>query len=93
MEETGLIKRRDYILAGLTFNNHPLGEIRVAGNNNNQYLLVMIFLSRFNRYAFISSKILFCYDTNSLHKENKYPVRNIGVRYYDERIEIFYNES
>ncbi|WGM03698.1 retroviral-like aspartic protease family protein [Arsenophonus nasoniae] len=93
MEVTGLIKRRDYILTGLKFNNHPLGEIRIAGNNNNQYLLGMNFLSRFNRYAFMPSKMLFCYDTNSLHKENQYPVRNIGVRYYNNRIEIFYNEN
>lgn len=93
MEATGLIKNQDYILKGLSFNNHPLGEIRITGNNNNQYLLGMNFLSRFSRYAFMPSKMLFCYDANSLYKDNQYPVRNIGVRYYNERIEIFYNED
>lgn len=93
MEFTGLIKENDYILTDLTFNNHPLGEIRVSENNNDQYLLGMEFLSRFNRYTFMPSKMLFCYDAKSLHKENQYPVRNIGVRYYNAHIEIFYNEN
>ena len=30
MEFTGLIKENDYKLNSLTFNNHPLGEIRVS---------------------------------------------------------------
>ncbi|MEN3263093.1 retroviral-like aspartic protease family protein [Sodalis endosymbiont of Spalangia cameroni] len=93
MEFSGLVKENDYILTDLTFNNHPLGEIRVSENNNDQYLLGMEFLSRFNRYTFMPSKMLFCYDTKSLHKENQYPVRNIGVRYYNNHIEVFYNDN
>lgn len=93
VELTGLTKSRDYIVTGLTFDNHPLGEMRVSENNNNQYLLGMEFLSRFNRYAFMTSKMLFCYDTNSLYNDNQYPVRSVGVRYYNEHIEIFYNEN
>ncbi|MFS1539765.1 MAG: retroviral-like aspartic protease family protein [Candidatus Phlomobacter fragariae] len=93
IEATGHIKNKDYILTGLTFNNHPLGEIRISENNNHQYGVGMNFLSRFNRYAFMPSKMLFCYDTTSLYKENQYPVRNIGVRYYDKHIEISYNKQ
>lgn len=67
--------------------------MRFSENNNNQYLLGLNLLSRFNRYSFMPSKMLFCYDTNSLYKENQYPVRNIGVRYHNEHIEIFYNKQ
>ncbi|ASV33088.1 hypothetical protein GWK90_07370 [Candidatus Hamiltonella defensa] len=93
VEATGLIKIRQYIITGLTFNNHPVGEMIISENNNNQYFLGMNFLSRFNQYAFMPSKMLFCYNTNSLYKEHQYPIRHIGVRYYNEHLEIFYNDK
>lgn len=92
VEATGLIQSRHYIITGLQFNGYSLGEMRFS-ENNNQYLLGLNFLSRLNRYSFMPGKMLFCYDANSLYKENQYPVRNIGVRYHNENIEIYYNKQ
>lgn len=89
----GNYESSDFILNGLTFNNMPLGELRITDNSINLYAMGLQFLSRFNRYAFIPSRMLFCYDAKSIEKQGLTPKRNLSIRYVDQGIEFFYNDS
>lgn len=82
-----------YILKGLTFNNLPLGELKVTGNNNELYAVGMDFLSRFSRYAFMPSRMMFCYDVSTLERSGLASQRSLSVRYNGQFIELYYNSD
>jgi len=88
----GLSLNQSHILHKLTFNGMPLGEINV-GESSQQFVIGMDFLSRFDRYAFIPSRMTFCYDVSSIEKKGIAPVRSISIRYINQHIEIFYNSE
>lgn len=81
------------ILSGLIYNNMTLGDINLYESKNKKYTMGMNFLSRFDRYAFIPSRMMFCYDAESINKTNTLPVRNLTTRYIDKHIELFYNND
>lgn len=80
-----------YILRGLKFSNMPLGELKVTENPNQIYAVGMDFLSRFNRYVFIPSRMMFCYDVSSIERHGLTSQRSISIRYIEQHIELFYN--
>lgn len=82
-----------YILKGLKFNNMPLGELKVSENPNQLYAVGMDFLSRFTRYAFIPSRMMFCYDVSSIERHGLISQRRISIRYSERHIELFYNSD
>jgi len=81
------------ISSGLIYNDMALGDIKLYESTNKKYTIGMDFLSRFDRYAFIPSRMMFCYDAKSINKINVSPVRNIAIRYIDKHIEFFYNND
>lgn len=82
-----------YIIKGLTFTNLPLGELKVTGNNNELYAVGMDFLSRFSRYAFMPSRMMFCYDVSTLARSGLASQRSLSVRYNGQFIELYYNSD
>ena len=93
MDGSGLKNAPLYIFQGLTFNQMPLAEVKLEINQNQQYSLGMGFLARFARYAFIPSRLMFCYDADSLERHELASVRHIKVRYNNPNIEVFYNDE
>jgi len=81
------------ILNGLKYNNMPLGDINFYENENKKYTMGTDFLSRFDRYAFIPSRMMFCYNAESINKINIPPIRHLNIRYIDKQIEFFYNND
>ena len=79
----------DYLVDNLAFNGQPLGKLKIreSGLNN----LGMGFMSRFNRYLFIPSEMVFCYDPGDLAQHDQQPQRYIGLAYLNQRIEIAYS--
>ena len=82
-----------YILKNLKFNNMPLGEIKLTESANPLYAVGMDFFSRFERYAFIPSKMMFCYDAASIERHGLASQRSISIRYANKHIELFNNEE
>lgn len=89
----GVVTENGYILKGITFAGMPLGEINVSANQNKHYAIGMDFLSRFDRYAFMPSRMMFCYDSKSIERTEIQAQRYIAIRQNDNQIEIFYNPS
>ncbi|SLM62194.1 aspartyl protease family protein [Dickeya aquatica] len=87
----GIVTENSYILKGITFAGMPLGEINVSANQNKHFAIGMDFLSRFDRYAFIPSRMMFCYDTQSIERKEIKAQRHIAIRARDKQIEVFYN--
>ncbi|WP_237387624.1 retroviral-like aspartic protease family protein [Xenorhabdus sp. Sc-CR9] len=93
VDASGMMNAPIYILKGLTFNNMSLGETKVSESQNQQFAVGMEFLSRFKRYAFIPSRMMFCYDTQSIERHDLASKRSISVRYAHQHIEVFYNND
>ncbi len=93
VEASGIVAQNSYLLKGITFTGMPLGEINASVNQNQHAAVGMEFLSRFDRYAFIPSRMMFCYDARSLEKQEIREQRYIAIRYHDEQIEVFYNQD
>ncbi|QNK02658.1 aspartyl protease family protein [Dyella telluris] len=67
-----------YLVGGLQFGDTPIGKLKVyesSGANN----LGMSFLSRFDKYVFIPSEMLFCYTTRQLGRDDQRPVRQLEL--------------
>jgi outer membrane protein assembly factor BamB len=79
------------VLSDLTFNGMPIGDIQISANAGEQYALGMDFFSRFKQYAFMPSKMMFCYNADTIKETWKKPYRTIYIRYENERLEVFYN--
>ncbi|MGR6839732.1 hypothetical protein ACU5DF_11700 [Aliivibrio wodanis] len=91
IEANGLTYTDTYVLSDLTFNNMPLGDLEIGGTPQEKFALGMNFFSRFQQYAFIPSKMMFCYNADTIQKEWTKPNRTIRTRYINEELEIFYN--
>ncbi|MBS0849026.1 aspartyl protease family protein [Citrobacter sp. JGM124] len=89
----GLLHNTKFIFHNLTFDSLPLGEFIVSENKNQQFSVGMDFLSRFEQYAFIPTRMMFCYNATNLEKKNIKPVRAISIRYINQQIEVFYNSD
>ena len=90
---TGLYHEDSYLVNGLYFNDMSVGRMKVGENKQGMYGIGMNFLSRFDNYLFIPSKMLFCYNASNFTRYDKEPLRKISVRYFAQHIEVFYNES
>ncbi|MFT8210505.1 MAG: hypothetical protein ACMZI0_07905 [Symbiopectobacterium sp.] len=64
----GVTKTNQYILQDFVFNGLPLGKMEFSDNQEGKFHVGMDFLSRFKRYTFIPSRMMFCYDTDSIKK-------------------------
>ncbi|CED71401.1 putative lipoprotein [Aliivibrio wodanis] len=91
IEANGLTYTDTYVLSDLTFNNMPLGDLEIGGTPQEKFAVGMNFFSRFQQYAFIPSKMMFCYNADTIQKEWTKPNRTIRTRYINEELEIFYN--
>ncbi len=91
VDANGFSRTDEYVLSDLEFNGMPIGDIQISGNAGEQYALGMDFFSRFQQYAFMPSKMMFCYNADTIEQEWKKPYRTIYVRYANERLEVFYN--
>ncbi|CAJ1000283.1 aspartyl protease family protein [Sodalis praecaptivus] len=89
---SGLGHDNDYLIDGLTFNGMPVGRMKISGNKNDMYNLGMDFFSRFDSYLFAPDQMLFCYNARHFTRNDKAPLRNIGIRFHQQRVEIFYNQ-
>lgn len=81
----------EYVLNDLEFNGMPLGGLQISGNPGEQYALGMDFFSRFQQYAFMPSRMMFCYNANTIKQEWEKPQRTVYVRYANDSLEVFYN--
>lgn len=84
-------KSNYYKLRGMTFNNMLLGEIFVDISEEDQYSLGMDFLSRFTNYAFIPSRMMFCYNASPIKNNHLPTVRDIVIIHINNRLELFDN--
>ncbi|CCO46231.1 putative Trypsin-like serine protease [Vibrio nigripulchritudo SOn1] len=89
-DANGFKEEHSYIVKDLYFEGMPLGEIEVSANIS-QYAVGMDFFSRFDRFAFMPNKLMFCYDASSIEETWQQPERLIYVRFSNEQLEIFYN--
>ncbi|WP_211441432.1 aspartyl protease family protein [Collimonas humicola] len=90
---TGLYDGDDYFINGLYFNDMSVGRMKVGENKQGMYGIGMNFLSRFDNYLFIPSKMLFCYNASNFTRHDKESLRKISVRYFAQHVEVFYNKS
>lgn len=89
VDASGVNLTNEHIISELFFNEMPLGQMLVGENQNNMNSLGMNFFSHFERYAFIPSKMMFCYDGKSIEKNDLIPQRTIPIRYVHPHIEVF----
>ncbi|WP_050747912.1 hypothetical protein [Sodalis glossinidius] len=66
--------------------------MKISGNKNDMYNLGMDFFGRFDNYLFVPDQMLFCYNARQFTRNDKAPLRNIGIRFHQQRVEIFYNQ-
>lgn len=92
-EAGGLTKSNQYILQDFVFNGLPLNKMEFSDNQEGNFHVGMDFLSRFKRYTFIPSRMMFCYDADSIEKNSIPYERSIAIRYMDGSIEVFYNNN
>lgn len=83
----------DYIIDGFSFDNMPLGKMPFTENTQGMYALGMDFFSRLDRYAFIPTRMMFCYDGKNSYRDNIPHERNIAIRNFNQGIEVFYNNE
>ncbi|MGY3899531.1 hypothetical protein BJP22_12445 [Aeromonas veronii] len=93
VDASGMVEGRDHILTGLHFDERQLGELRVSENSNEQYGLGLDFVNRFNRFAIMPGRMMFCYDADSLARKVPPVLRNIGVRFDGEHLQVYYSDE
>ncbi|NHB87925.1 aspartyl protease family protein [Photorhabdus tasmaniensis] len=89
---SGLDSSKEYLIDGFYLQQLPVGRLRVSENKNDQYYLGMSFLSRFDDYLFIPNKMLLCFNAKNFTRYDSKLLRTIAVRYFNNKVEIFYNE-
>ncbi|ERT13626.1 aspartyl protease family protein [Photorhabdus temperata] len=89
---SGLASGKEYLIDGFYLQQLPVGRLRVSENKNDQYYLGMSFLSRFDDYLFIPNKMLLCFNAKNFTRYDSKLLRTIAVRYFNNKVEIFYNE-
>ena len=82
-----------YILKGLAFNDMALGEMKASESSSQLYAVGMDFLSRFPRYAILPSRMMFCFDADSIERHGLTSQRSFSIRYTGNHIELFYNSD
>ncbi|MBF3235370.1 aspartyl protease family protein [Aeromonas veronii] len=93
VDASGMVEGREHILTGLHFDERQLGELRVSENSNEQYGLGLDFVSRFNRFAIMPGRMMLCYDADSLARKVPPVLRNIGVRFDGEHLQVYYSDE
>ncbi|WP_421342684.1 aspartyl protease family protein [Aeromonas veronii] len=93
VDASGMVEGRDHILTGLHFDERQLGELRVSENSNEQYGLGLDFVNRFNRFAIMPGRMMLCYDADSLARKVPPILRNIGVRFDGEHLQVYYSDE
>ncbi|WP_421206939.1 aspartyl protease family protein [Aeromonas sp. 601027] len=93
VDASGMVEGREHILTGLHFDERQLGELRVSENSNEQYGLGMDFVNRFNRFAIMPGRMMLCYDADSLARKVPPVLRNIGVRFDGEHLQVYYSDK
>ncbi|MGN5173999.1 aspartyl protease family protein [Aeromonas sp. 102P] len=93
VDASGMVEGRDHILTGLHFDERQLGELRVSENSNEQYGLGLDFVNRFNRFAIMPGRMMLCYDADSLARKVPPVLRNIGVRFDGEHLQVYYSDE
>ncbi|MEA5673696.1 pepsin/retropepsin-like aspartic protease family protein [Pseudomonas sp. MH2] len=86
----GISELSRYVVNAVTLNNQPLGMMEVH-EVPDRYGAGMDVLSRFSRYAFIPSKMMFCY--SGLKPVDPLPLayRDIRIKVRDGQITLDYN--
>ncbi|KVR21093.1 hypothetical protein WK13_35230 [Burkholderia ubonensis] len=85
----GVGQSHDHFVNGLAFDGRSIGRLLVSEGGND--MLGMNFLARLDRYMFVPSTMEFCYDASHFTQDDSKPLRKIGIRYADGRVEVFYN--
>lgn len=93
VDASGMVEGREHILTGLHFDERQLGELRVSENSNEQYGLGLDFVNRFNRFAIMPGRMMLCYDADSLARKVPPILRNIGVRFDGEHLQVYYSDE
>lgn len=93
VDASGMVEGREHILTGLHFDERQLGELRVSENSNEQYGLGLDFVNRFNRFAIMPGRMMICYDADSLARKVPPTLRNIGVRFDGEHLQVYYSDE
>lgn len=93
VDTSGMVEGREHILTGLHFDERQLGELRVSENSNEQYGLGLDFVNRFNRFAIMPGRMMLCYDADSLARKVPPALRNIGVRFDGEHLQVYYSDE
>ncbi|MFM5860848.1 aspartyl protease family protein [Aeromonas veronii] len=93
VDASGMVEGREHILTGLHFDERQLGELRVSENSNEQYGLGLDFVNRFNRFAIMPGRMMLCYDADSLARKVPPALRNIGVRFDGEHLQVYYSDE
>ncbi|ENC6434125.1 TPA: aspartyl protease family protein [Aeromonas veronii] len=93
VDASGMVEGREHILTGLHFDERQLGELRVSENSNEQYGLGLDFFNRFNRFAIMPGRMMLCYDADSLARKVPPILRNIGVRFDGEHLQVYYSDE
>ncbi|AXV21968.1 hypothetical protein C7U63_19790 [Aeromonas veronii] len=93
VDASGMVEGREHILTGLHFDERQLGELRVSENSNEQYGLGLDFVNRFNRFAIMPGRMMLCYDADSLARKVPPVLRNIGVRFDGEHLQVYYSDE
>ncbi|NHB92118.1 aspartyl protease family protein [Photorhabdus cinerea] len=89
---SGLDSSKEYLINGFYLQQLPVGRLRVSENKNDLYSLGLNFFSRFDDYLFIPNKMLLCFNAKNFTRYDNKLFRTIMVRYFNNKIEVFYNE-
>ncbi|WP_434526874.1 aspartyl protease family protein [Photorhabdus asymbiotica] len=89
---SGLDSSKEYLIDGFYLQQLPVGRLRVSENRQDLYSLGLNFFSRFDDYLFIPNKMLLCFNAKNFTRYDNKLFRAIMVRYFNNKIEVFYNE-
>ncbi|WP_036771222.1 aspartyl protease family protein [Photorhabdus australis] len=89
---SGIDSSKEYLIDGFYLQQLPVGRLRVSENKQDLYSLGLNFFSRFDNYLFIPNKMLLCFNAKNFTRYDNKLFRTIMVRYFNNKIEVFYNE-
>ncbi|KAA1189827.1 aspartyl protease family protein [Photorhabdus heterorhabditis] len=89
---SGIDSSKEYLIDGFYLQQLPVGRLRVSENKQDLYSLGLNFFSRFDDYLFIPNKMLLCFNAKNFTRYDNKLFRTIMVRYFNNKIEVFYNE-
>ncbi|NRN30359.1 aspartyl protease family protein [Photorhabdus heterorhabditis] len=89
---SGIDSSKEYLIDGFYLQQLSVGRLRVSENKQDLYSLGLNFFSRFDDYLFIPNKMLLCFNAKNFTRYDNKLFRTIMVRYFNNKIEVFYNE-